>query len=146
MPVTRPKPGSTGSGPGCRSDPLSARCIGLDRTHFGVPGAQAVAEAIMQRAAISGVNYCEVATRLYDAGMAGDEVAARLSRYQLDVIAFEQGQALAAAALRSLTRHLGLSLGDRACLALARHLGLPAMTAERAWAQLDLGIPVQVIR
>ena len=41
---------------------------------------------------------------------------------------------------------LALSFGDRACLALARRLGLPALTAERAWAELDLGIPVEVFR
>jgi PIN domain nuclease of toxin-antitoxin system len=50
------------------------------------------------------------------------------------------------ARLRALTRAYGLSFGDRACLALARRLGLPALTAERAWAELDLGIPVEVLR
>jgi ribonuclease VapC len=40
----------------------------------------------------------------------------------------------------------GLSLGDRACLALARLRDLPAVTADRAWAKLDLGIPIEVVR
>jgi PIN domain nuclease of toxin-antitoxin system len=40
----------------------------------------------------------------------------------------------------------GLSLGDRACLALARLRNLPAVTADRAWAKLDLAIPIEVVR
>ena len=50
------------------------------------------------------------------------------------------------ARLRVLTRSAGLSLGDRACLALAQRLGLEAVTAERAWAGLELGVTVRVIR
>ena len=50
------------------------------------------------------------------------------------------------ARLRALTRAHGLASGDRACLALARRLGLPALTADRTWAELGLGISVVVIR
>jgi len=45
-----------------------------------------------------------------------------------------------------MTRHLGLSLGDRCCLALAKELGADVYTAERKWAGLDLGVTVRVIR
>jgi len=48
-----------------------------------------------------------------------------------------------------LTRHLGLSLGDRSCLALARSRGITVVTADRAWREIDaeeLGVPVEVIR
>ena len=55
-------------------------------------------------------------------------------------------QALSAAALLPQTRRLGLSLGDRACLALARTRGKPAVTADRAWAELDVDITVRLIR
>jgi PIN domain nuclease of toxin-antitoxin system len=40
----------------------------------------------------------------------------------------------------------GLSLCDRACLALAQSLAVPALTADRSWARLDLGIAIEVIR
>jgi PIN domain nuclease of toxin-antitoxin system len=40
----------------------------------------------------------------------------------------------------------GLSLGDRACLALASALGLPAITADRRWPSLALGVEVRVLR
>lgn len=52
----------------------------------------------------------------------------------------------AAARLRPATRHAGLSLADRACLALARRLGVPAVTADRAWGDLDVGVEVRLIR
>jgi ribonuclease VapC len=64
----------------------------------------------------------------------------------VEVLPFTREDALEVARLRALTRAYGLSFGDRACLALARRLGLPALTAERAWAELDLGIPVEVLR
>jgi len=48
--------------------------------------------------------------------------------------------------LRPLTRHLGLSLGDRTCLALGEFLRLPVMTADRAWGELDMEIEVQIVR
>lgn len=39
-----------------------------------------------------------------------------------------------------------LSLGDRACLALARTRGVPAMTSDRTWTQLQIGIEIRLIR
>ena len=48
--------------------------------------------------------------------------------------------------LRRETRHLGLSLGDRACLALAESEGLPAMTADKKWAGANLGVDIRIIR
>lgn len=50
------------------------------------------------------------------------------------------------ALLRPLTKASGLSLADRACLALAKRLDIPALTADRDWADLNLGIAVQLIR
>jgi PIN domain nuclease of toxin-antitoxin system len=48
--------------------------------------------------------------------------------------------------LRTDTRRRGLSLGDRACLALAETPGLPAVTADRHWAQPGLSIDIRPIR
>ena len=45
-----------------------------------------------------------------------------------------------------ITRAQGLSLGDRACLALALRLGLPALTTDRAWVELDVGVAVRAAR
>ena len=51
-----------------------------------------------------------------------------------------------AADLWQPTRGAGLSLGDRACLALARRLDVTAVTADRAWLGLDVGVDVNAIR
>jgi ribonuclease VapC len=62
------------------------------------------------------------------------------------VHAFDAQQAYLAGILRKPTRTFGLSFGDRACLALAQSLGALALTADRSWSQLDLGIAIEVIR
>jgi PIN domain nuclease of toxin-antitoxin system len=50
------------------------------------------------------------------------------------------------AALGRAATDLGLGLADRACLALALELGVPAMTADRAWAELDADVAINVVR
>jgi len=117
----------------------------------GEPGAERVAEALEQGAYLSAVNLAEVLSKLADWGEDPAEAQARMAQVGLlgaavEVLPFTGEDALEVARLRALTRAYGLSFGDRACLALARRLGLPALTAERAWAELDLGIPVEVLR
>jgi ribonuclease VapC len=69
-----------------------------------------------------------------------------LQAYGLTVHAFTLEDADVAADLRLLTRQAGLSFGDRACLALGRRLGLPVLTADRAWATLEVGVHIQLLR
>ena len=94
---------------------------------------------------LSTVNLAEVAQRLNDQ-WPDDLVISVLSELPCDVIDFDQALALRTGLLRRVTRKRGLSLGDRACLALAERLGLPVLTADRAWADLDLGVEVVLIR
>jgi ribonuclease VapC len=81
--------------------------------------------------------------------------AARVARQMTDrglldgaitVEAFTSADAVEVGRLRPLTREHGLSLGERACLALARRLALPAVTADTAWAKLDLRLELRHIR
>ena len=97
-------------------------------------------------ATVSAVNVCEVLSKLHDDGLNDTQALAAVSTMDLSIVAFDASQAHSAARLRSITRHAGLSLGDRACLALGLQLGHPVITADRAWASLDVGVKVVLIR
>jgi PIN domain nuclease of toxin-antitoxin system len=100
----------------------------------------------LENAMISSVNLAELAARLADHGMPGTEIREIAEAIGVEVVSFDKNQAYTAASLRPITRAKGLSLGDRACLALAMERGAPALTADRAWTELDLGIDVRLIR
>jgi len=97
-------------------------------------------------ASISAVNLSEVLARLLELGMPESEVETAVAKLDLRVVAFDEMHARDAAHLRAATRHAGLSLGDRACLALGNRLGCPVVTGDRAWASLDVGVEVVLIR
>lgn len=122
------------------ADASAILCVILDE-----PGAEAAAP-LLPGATVSAVNLCEVFTRLSDGEADHTASFELIAKFEFTVVPFDADQAAAAARLREATRHLGLSLGDRACLALAAARGMPAMTADRVWAGLDLGIPIRVIR
>ena len=109
------------------------------------PGAAAV-EAVLDHAAVSAVNLSEVQAKLVERGTPAELAWSWLVDLDLEVVDFDAAQAKVAGDLRPLTRASGLSLGDRACLALAQALGLPAMTADRAWAGLEIGIEIRTVR
>jgi len=72
-------------------------------------------------ATISAVNLCEVLAKLLEDGLSEAQADAAVSAMDLRVVSFDELQAHTTARLRSVTRHAGLSLGDRACLALAEN-------------------------
>ncbi len=112
---------------------------------FREPGAERV-EALMSGARMSAVNLSEVIAKLIDRGAPGEVVAADLAELDLEVVDVDRRQAELAGLMREKTRGRGLSLGDRACLALAAELGATAVTADRAWASVDVGVAVEVVR
>lgn len=112
---------------------------------FEESGGDSVA-AQMRGAALSTVSYSEVLTRMGEREVPAELAKATVARAQVDLVDFDADHAERAAALRPLTRHLGLSLGDRACLALAQALDAPVLTADRAWADLDVGIDIRLVR
>jgi PIN domain nuclease of toxin-antitoxin system len=111
----------------------------------GEPCADRVA-APVPGAAISTVTLSEVVAKLSERGASDTEIRETLDEIGLDAVPFDGALAFEAGFLRPGTRQAGLSLGDRVCLALARHLDLPALTTDRAWSSLQLGISVEVIR
>lgn len=109
------------------------------------PGAERVAEALSE-AAISAVNLSEVVAKLNERGFDREQAASTLASLALNIVDFDSAQALEAGMLRQPTCARGLSLGDRACLALAARRRVCALTTDRAWADLAIGIDVTVIR
>lgn len=109
------------------------------------PGAERV-EAVVDGAAMSAVNWSEVCQQSLARGIDLSGLRADVEALGLDILGFTAGDAERAAELWPVTRRLGLSLGDRACLALASRLGAQALTADRSWLELELGLEVQSIR
>ena len=113
----------------------------------GEPGGDQVAP-LLADAAMSTVNWSEVVQKALAHGVAGtaNNLRTDVESLGLELLPFTPAHAETAAALWSSTRHAGLSLGDRACLAVAAELGATAVTADRAWAGLEVPVAVHVVR
>lgn len=108
------------------------------------PGADLVAGLLRGGAcAVSTVNLSEVVSKLLERGVDLVTIRGHLDGLGFVVHQFDELDAFDAASLRPLTRHAGLSLGDRACVALAARLGTPVVTTDRSWTTANL--PVEVI-
>ena len=100
---------------------------------------------ILEKSAVSRVNVTEVLTKLVEKGMSVDEAKQAFDDLELKIIEFDENQSLKAAELRPLTKHLGLSLGDRCCVALAMLENATAVTADKNWASLNV-CQIELIR
>jgi len=109
------------------------------------PGYEQV-DKIVGDACISSVNLAEVVTKLTSGGITPPVIEAMLAPLSLIVESFDTQRAMATGLLTAKTSKAGLSLGDRACLSLAAELGLQAFTSDKAWAKVDAGANVVVIR
>jgi PIN domain nuclease of toxin-antitoxin system len=109
------------------------------------PGA-AIVLSILRSSYISTVNLAEVYSKLIERGDPGLQAFAIVRSAIGQVMPFTEQMAEASGELRPLTRHLGLSLGDRACLAVAMALNAEVYTADRIWAELQLPCTIKVIR
>lgn len=108
-------------------------------------GMEVVAAAIPQ-SRVSSVNAVEIVTKLIDLGRSPDLAEAILFGLALDIEPFLPADGVLAGRLRKESKRFGLSLGDRACIATAIRLGATVLTADRIWADLDVGCPIEVIR
>jgi ribonuclease VapC len=111
----------------------------------GEPGAD-IASARLPGCIMSAVNMSEAMMRGLEKGSPLDLMRELLAAQQVSVVPFDDELAIAAALLRPATRHLGLSFADRACIATAVGHNATVVTADRAWATLDLPCPVELIR
>jgi PIN domain nuclease of toxin-antitoxin system len=105
---------------------------------------RSAAQARLDDSAISTVNVAEVLRdMMVSSGDGLDAVYELFSRLPISVVSPDLGQAKRVAELKSLQ---GLSLGDCFCIALAESRRTPVITADQDWADLDLAVPVELIR
>ncbi|NCN71596.1 MAG: type II toxin-antitoxin system VapC family toxin [Rhodoferax sp.] len=112
----------------------------------GEPGEEVVREALQSaNCRVSAANQTEVISKALDRG--GDtatigRMLEALNYTIIDVLAADGAQA---GWLRSATRQLGLSLGDRLCLAAAQRLNAKVLTADRPWLTLGSALGLHII-
>lgn len=114
---------------------------------FNEDGAEPVMLALSRpHVGITVTNLTEVVSKLRQRGMSMAGCRAFIDDLQLTVVRADTETAFLAGELHAQTRWAGLSLADAMCLATAVQLEASVVTADRAWARLDVGVSIQVIR
>jgi ribonuclease VapC len=103
-------------------------------------------EQMLDTATMSAVNLSEVVAKLAELGLQEKDISTTFGRLGFLVGEFDESAAIQCGLLRLMTKRLGLSLGDRACLALAASMKAPAVTADRKWLDLDIGVHIVSLR
>ena len=111
------------------------------------PGGERVRREL-PTASMCTVNLAEVVAHFARNEAGAADVHDALDPLPFERVDFDEALALDCGMMLSVTRELGLSLGDRACLALARRLGLGVLTADRAWTGAGdrIGVAVELLR
>lgn len=99
-------------------------------------------------AIVSAVNVAEVYTYAAINALSTDAIDSFFADSGIEIISFDQAQAVTAGRLASITRKAGLSLGDRSCLALAKLRQAEVLTADRPWQQIAgaAGLTITLLR
>jgi ribonuclease VapC len=113
----------------------------------GEVGSERVERALPD-SAMSVANLAEVAAKHVDIGLDGGQLVGRTEALGIRTHEVVREDIALQAGIRAHDRdgRLGLSLADRLCLALGMRLGVAVLTADRAWADLDLPIEIELIR
>lgn len=112
---------------------------------FGEQGAD-VAIANCRGAMLSAVNLDEVLHKGVLRGIPADVIEEQIGRLQIAVVPFAVEHARVAAGLHPRLHRTNTSFADRACMALALVERSPVLTADRKWADLDMGVELILIR
>ncbi len=113
------------------------------------PGAELV-EPMLATAFITSANMAEVMTKVERLSGQGLECAEDLVEAGLTVVPVGWREIQSVPQLRRQEQGLpprsGLSLGDVTCISYAISQNMEIWTADRSWADLDLPVPVSLIR
>ena len=111
------------------------------------PGKERVADALIDGATMTTVNFAEVATKYVLRG-AKAQAASLSDRLPVTLVSVDEDLALRSALMADLTRPAGLSMGDRICLALGQRTGQVVLTADRSWMDVAeaVGAKVELVR
>ncbi len=101
---------------------------------------------LIPNAVISTVNAAEAQARLVRRGTQPKAAWESITGSVAEILPFDAEQAEIAGTLVKQTEPFELSLGDRACLALGLARKCPVYTADKAWAQLAVGVDVRLVR
>lgn len=108
-------------------------------------GAELV-EKYLPNAVMSCVNVAEVVAVLCLVDVPEIVIRNIINDLNIEIISFDQEQALQAGLLRKKTKAAGLSLGDRACITLSSIKNLTLVTANKIWSSLGLTNNIILIR
>lgn len=109
-------------------------------------GADVVQAALDHEVLLSVVNFAEVIGRAERAGIKPEDARNGILALPLQLVQLDEKMAFEMGKLAGVGRPLGLSLGDCACLATAKVLGTDALTADKVWAKLNIGLKIRLIR
>jgi ribonuclease VapC len=112
----------------------------------GEPGAEKLTPDLLARAVSSTVNLAEVQSKLVTRGWTPEQAWEDATSPVREIMSFGEEHVRIAGDLVIQTRHLGLSLADRACLALGVALKAPVYTADKAWKKLKVSVKIHAIR
>jgi len=101
---------------------------------------------LTREAIVSAVNAAEVLTKMVRDGVPLYKARIALHSCVQSIVSFDTEQCESTAALIQQTKPHGLSLGDRACLALGLAAQCPVYTADRSWAELQVGVDIHLVR
>ena len=107
------------------------------------PGAEE-AEPLLMEGVIGAANWSEVLQKVRQHGASAGVVARLLASFGLTVVDVTRADGEIAADLWN--RGTPLSLADRLCLALGMRSSLPVVTADAAWAAIEDGPEVILVR
>jgi len=112
---------------------------------FQEPGADFVLPRL-RGSLLSVVNYQEVLEKMQERQVATEHALSGIQGMRIHVVDYSIRQAELAMVMKPDCKPHNISLADRACLALGKERDMPVLTADRSWASIDVGVPVELIR